>query len=171
MLRVSRLYRRGFFARKALRRPIWAAGDREKADGASQGDVSDAGTTCRSARFTRPPNRRLAIEGVGRAGPLPSGSSTAPASGADLSPPTLLTHSFHPSGARCAGLDRRAEVLRFANHLFAFEFHDAHDILGLLIVSDDDFADPKTAAAQQASDGEAFPIRLSHARFLDPRRP
>src|SRR5271165_822232 len=77
-------------------------------------------------------------------------------------------HSFHPLGARWTRLKWRAEILCFANHLFSVEFHDAYNKCRLIIIGDDDFADPKTAATQQTSDREPFLIRLSHTRFLYP---
>ena len=68
---------------------------------------------------------------------------------------------------RWSRLERIAEVLRLADHFPTLEFHDADHVIRLPVIRQDEFADPKIAAAKHASHGEAFRVRLGDARRLD----
>src|ERR1700757_4369211 len=81
--------------------------------------------------------------------------------------PYLSFHSFDPLSPRRPRLERVAEVLRLADHLPALEFHDADRVERLPVIRQDEFADPKIAAAEHASHSEAFRVRLSGARCLN----
>jgi hypothetical protein len=51
-------------------------------------------------------------------------------------------HSFDPLSARWPRLERIAEVLRLVDHLATLEFHDADDVIRLLVIGHDKFANP-----------------------------
>jgi hypothetical protein len=56
---------------------------------------------------------------------------------------TARLHSLDPLSAGWSGRKRVAEILGLAHNLFAAEFHDAHRVRWLPIVSEDEFGHPE----------------------------
>ena len=74
----------------------------------------------------------------------------------------VSVHAFDPLSARWPRLERLAKILRLADYLPTLEFHDAHHVKRLPVIGEDEFADPKIAATQHASDGEALDFSRRH---------
>src|ERR1700758_2769242 len=85
----------------------------------------------------------------------------------DLRTPCLSFHSFDPLSPRGPWVERLTKVLRLADHLATLKFHDADHVIRLPVVREDEFADPKIAAAKHAPQSEAFRVRLGDARRLN----
>jgi hypothetical protein len=75
--------------------------------------------------------------------------------------------SLDPLSARWPRGEGVTEVLRLAGYRPILEFHNADYVIRLLVVLEDEFADPKVSTAEDASHGEAFRIRLGFARRLN----
>jgi hypothetical protein len=63
----------------------------------------------------------------------------------------MVVHPFDPLSAKCGGHEWIREVLRFPRHLVALELHDAHGVGRLAVIGQDEFRNPKIAAAKSES--------------------
>ena len=79
----------------------------------------------------------------------------------------LCGHAFDPFCAECGGREWIREVLCFVRYLDAGEFHDADGVRGLAVIGQDEFGDPKIAAADDSPDGKPFIARLAGALALN----
>src|SRR5579871_2935348 len=75
-------------------------------------------------------------------------------------------HPFHPFSARCGSQERVREVLCFPRNLGANELHNAHGIKRLGVIGQNEFGDPKIAAADGSPDCKLLFIRLTGALAL-----
>src|SRR3984957_10534749 len=90
-----------------------------------------------------------------------------PVSSASSRASRLCVHPFDPLSAPCGGHEWIREVLRFPRNLDAPELHDAHGVGRLAVVCEDEFGDPKIAAANDSSDSKPLLARLTSALVLD----
>src|SRR5580658_3077207 len=75
-------------------------------------------------------------------------------------------HPFDPLSAPCGSHERIRKVLCFPRNLTAPELHDAHRVGRLAVIRQDEFGDPKIAAANDSSDREPLVARLTGALVL-----
>src|ERR1700692_1353519 len=81
--------------------------------------------------------------------------------------PRLCVHPFDPLSARCGCHEWIRKVLCFPRNLVAFELHNADGVRRLAVIGQDEFGDPKIAAAKNSPDRKAFFVRLAGALVLD----
>ena len=78
----------------------------------------------------------------------------------------LCVHPFDPLGARCGSHEWIRKVLCFPPNLVAPELHDAHGVGRLAVIGQNEFGDPKIAAANDSPDRKPFFARLTSALAL-----
>src|SRR5277367_312604 len=78
----------------------------------------------------------------------------------------LCVHPFDPLSARCGSREWIRKVLCFPRNLVARELHDAHGVGRLAIICQDEFGDPKIAAANDSPDSKPLLVRLTGALAL-----
>jgi len=66
----------------------------------------------------------------------------------------LCVHPFDPLSAKCGSRERIRKVLCLARNLVVPELHDAHGVVRLAVVCQDEFGDPKITAANDSSDSK-----------------
>ena len=81
-------------------------------------------------------------------------------------PPNLCVDPFDPLSAKCGRREWVCEVLSFPRNFVAFEFHDAHRVGRLAVIRQDEFRDPKIAAANDSSDSKPLFAGLIGALVL-----
>src|ERR1700735_1935408 len=79
----------------------------------------------------------------------------------------LCGHPFDPLSAECGSREWIRKVLCFSRNLVAPELHDAHGVGRLAVICQDEFSDPKLAAANDSSDGKPLFVRLTSPLVLD----
>src|SRR6185369_269665 len=82
----------------------------------------------------------------------------------------LLAHCIHPFNqvsARCRSGEGIGEVLGFACDLVTPEFHDAHGIGWLAVICQDEFSNPKIAAAHDPLHRKPLLAGLTGALILN----
>ena len=92
---------------------------------------------------------RLLLREIGWGGRLRHGFANSGAA-------SKSSHLLGPIGARRPGFKRVTEILGLAGHLAIPEFHDADRVGRLTVVRQDEFGDPKIAAANDTADFEAL---------------
>src|ERR1700722_19443492 len=75
----------------------------------------------------------------------------------------LCVHSFDPLRARCRSHEWICKVLRLPRNFVVPELHDAHGVGRLAVICDDQFGDPKIAAANDSPDRKPLLVRLTGA--------
>src|SRR5271170_3539416 len=78
----------------------------------------------------------------------------------------LCVHPFDPLRARCGSHEWIRKVLCFPPNLVFPELHDAHGVGRLAVIGQDEFGDPKIAAANDSSNRKSFFVRLASALAL-----
>ena len=78
----------------------------------------------------------------------------------------LCVHAFDPSSAKCGSHEWIRKVLCFPRNLVAAELHDAHGVGRLAVIREDEFGDPKIAAANDSPDSKPLFARLTGALAL-----
>src|SRR5450631_199269 len=78
----------------------------------------------------------------------------------------LCVHPFDPLSAPCGSHEWISKVLGFPRNLVVPELHDAYGIGRLAVICQDEFGDPKIAAANDSSDRKPFFARLTSALVL-----
>src|ERR1035438_1430980 len=89
-----------------------------------------------------------------------------PASLANSRAPRLCVHAFDPLSARCGSHEWIRKVLCFPRNLVAPELHDAYGVGRLAVIAQDEFGDPKIAAAKDSSDRKPLFVWLTRALAL-----
>src|SRR5271165_1762918 len=78
----------------------------------------------------------------------------------------LCVHPFDPLSAPCGSNEWICKVLCFPRNLVVPELHDAHGEGRLAVIGQDEFGDPKIAAANDSSDSKPLLARLTGALVL-----
>src|SRR5713226_9229798 len=78
----------------------------------------------------------------------------------------LGVHPFDPLSARCGSHEWIRKVLCFPRNLVFPELHDAYGVGRLAVICQDEFGDPKIAAANHSSDSKPLFARLTSALVL-----
>src|SRR5579864_3573835 len=78
----------------------------------------------------------------------------------------LCAHPFDPLSAPCGSHEWIRKVLCFPRNLVVPELHDAHGVGRLAVICQDEFGDPKIAAANDSSDVKPLFARLTSALVL-----
>src|SRR5271157_3126949 len=73
----------------------------------------------------------------------------------------LCVHPFNPLSAECGSHEWIRKVLRFPRNLVALELHNAHGVGRLAVVCQDEFGDPKLAAANDSPNRKPLFVRLT----------
>src|ERR1700690_3562577 len=81
--------------------------------------------------------------------------------------PRLRVHPFHPLSAKCGSREWIRKVLCLPRNLDAAELHDAHRVGRLGVIRQDEFGDPKIAAANHSSHSKPLVARLIRALVLN----
>jgi hypothetical protein len=81
-------------------------------------------------------------------------------------PPNLCVDPFDPLSAKCGRREWVCEVLSFPRNLFAAELHDADGVSRLSVIRQDEFGNPKIAAADDSLDCEPLVAWLTGALAL-----
>src|SRR5271154_2704454 len=78
----------------------------------------------------------------------------------------LCVHPFDPLSAECGSYEWIRKVLCLPRNLVAPEFHDAHGVGRLVIISQDEFGDPEIPAAKDSPDRKPLVAGLTGALVL-----
>src|SRR5579862_2294522 len=106
--------------------------------------------------------------------PLPSSvnwtnrfqSISCPSTGGCSRASRLCVHPFDPLSAECGSHEWIRKILRFPRNLVVLELHDAHGVGRLAVICEDEFGDPKIAAANDSADRKALVAWLTGALVL-----
>jgi len=96
-------------------------------------------------------------------GPTPD---TAVSSAFEACVSRLCVHALDPLRSPCGSHEWIRKVLRLPRNLVVFELHDAHGVGRLAVICQDEFGDPKIAAANDSPDGKPLVARLTGALAL-----
>src|SRR5271156_4126460 len=78
----------------------------------------------------------------------------------------LCVHPFDPFSAECRSHEWICKVLRLPRNFVALEFHNAHGVRRFAVICQDEFGDPKLAAADDSPDRKSLVARLTGALAL-----
>src|SRR6202166_2443326 len=78
----------------------------------------------------------------------------------------LCVHPLDPLSAECGSHEWIRKVLCLPRNLVAPELHDAHGVGRLAVIGQDEFGDPKVAAANDSPDSKPLFARLTSALVL-----